>query len=299
MMYVAADNNLAPYIGPDVTEMMLGYIGGNFDTRVNVVFQIDGSSNSSYGSSMFGPDTSRKILSPVVFSESIGEKNMGNPDTLSDFVNWSMAEYPANHYALIMWDHGGQFLGACSDEDSNSNGDILSMADFSNAFTTIDHKLDIIGFNACMMAGMEPAYQIRNAADYYIGSEPSEYGNLWQGTVWNYTSIFENLFTNPGMSPEALSELIVNSYSELSTQSLNDAISVSNLNFIDGLATRIDSFASYMMTTALRNDWLDIKRAQQNALQVADDNEPFYCDFYTPPRCLDKNIDFLRWTCHH
>ncbi len=32
--------------------------------------------------------------------------DMGNPQTLTDFVNWAKTFYPAQHYALIVWDHG-------------------------------------------------------------------------------------------------------------------------------------------------------------------------------------------------
>jgi hypothetical protein len=35
-----------------------------------------------------------------------GERNMGDPQTLVDFVTWSKANYPADHYALYFWGHG-------------------------------------------------------------------------------------------------------------------------------------------------------------------------------------------------
>ena len=35
-----------------------------------------------------------------------GERNLGSAQTLRDFVTWSKANYPADHYALYFWGHG-------------------------------------------------------------------------------------------------------------------------------------------------------------------------------------------------
>ena len=43
--------------------------------------------------------------------------NMGSPRTLSAFINYCTDNYPAKHYGLILWDHGGGPLwGYGSDE---------------------------------------------------------------------------------------------------------------------------------------------------------------------------------------
>lgn len=38
-------------------------------------------------------------------------RNMGDADTLTDFVNYGVQSYPANHYGLILWNHGGGPVG--------------------------------------------------------------------------------------------------------------------------------------------------------------------------------------------
>jgi Clostripain family/Bacterial Ig-like domain/PDZ domain/WD40-like Beta Propeller Repeat len=278
MMYIAADNNLEPYIAPDILEMMLGFVKGDLSTRVNLVMQSDGGEEGEYNNIIWNNSSRRSTFSPIVTNEAIGEKNMGSPETLSDFVNWSITKYPAEHYALVMWDHGGQFLGACSDTDVNGNSDILDMSDFSTAFDNIDTKLDIIGFNACLMAGVEPAYQLKEAADIYIASEPSEYGSLWEGTVWNYTDLFEYLFSNPEVSVNTLAEVIIDSYSELPFAFLDDAISAVDLKIIDDLALSIDGFANFMFEEGTINNWLEVEQARENALQVAAEDEYVHRD---------------------
>ena len=45
-----------------------------------------------------------------------GELNMGDPQTLADFINWAKTTYPAEHYALIIVDHGTGISGVAEDK---------------------------------------------------------------------------------------------------------------------------------------------------------------------------------------
>jgi len=42
-----------------------------------------------------------------------GESNSGSLDALIDFIKWGIKNYPAERYALILWNHGGGW----ADED--------------------------------------------------------------------------------------------------------------------------------------------------------------------------------------
>ena len=44
--------------------------------------------------------------------EDHGEKDVGVPDTVCDFVRWATARAPADRYALILWGHGSGFRQA-------------------------------------------------------------------------------------------------------------------------------------------------------------------------------------------
>ena len=44
---------------------------------------------------------------------SVGEKNMGNAATLTDFIDWSTTNHAADNYALVIWDHGGGLSWYC------------------------------------------------------------------------------------------------------------------------------------------------------------------------------------------
>ena len=48
------------------------------------------------------------------------EKNMDDPEVLSDFIQWGMTKYPADRYGLVLWNHGGQFVGYGGDSQEGS-----------------------------------------------------------------------------------------------------------------------------------------------------------------------------------
>jgi len=116
--------------------------------------------------------------------ESFPNASMGDGDTLLAFVNAAHAMYPADRYALILWDHGGGPLhGVCWDELYDA--DSLSLNEVTTALTeagfTGENKLYFIGFDACLMGSVEVASAMSPFADYMIASEETE-----PGLGWNY-----------------------------------------------------------------------------------------------------------------
>lgn len=109
------------------------------------------------------------------------KKNMGNSDTLSNFINYAYENYPADMYGLILWNHGGgSFNGYGYDEVTN---DCLSLMELDNALADTpfsgDNKLDFIGFDACLMATIEVADALSPYANYLFASQEPEPGWGW------------------------------------------------------------------------------------------------------------------------
>ena len=101
------------------------------------------------------------------------ELRMNDPATLSDFVQWARTTYPAQYYALIISNHGTGLGGLAT--DAGSGGDWLTVREWSTALATATSggadKIDVVFADACLMAMIEDAYQIRNYTDYYVASE--------------------------------------------------------------------------------------------------------------------------------
>lgn len=99
MTYLAGDNNLDQNGEEDLMEMKK--TGSTSD--INIIAQFDRAGT--------GVQTKRYYLKKGTSLdadavESVGEINTGNPETLTDFINWGINHYPADHYLLVLWNHG-------------------------------------------------------------------------------------------------------------------------------------------------------------------------------------------------
>lgn len=127
---------------------------------------------------------------------------MNDGSTLSTFIKEATAAHPADHYGLVMWDHGsGPIYGCCFDELSENS---LSLQDMYAALADADVHFDWIGFDCCLMGNLETAYALRKYADYMVGSEESE-----SGIGWSYTNFLSAWAAEPSMETSELVKLIV------------------------------------------------------------------------------------------
>jgi hypothetical protein len=64
--------------------------------------------------------------------DDLGEIDSGNPQTLIDFATWAIGAYPAEHYVLILGDHGAGWNGGWYDDDP-VEGSTFRMQDIDDA----------------------------------------------------------------------------------------------------------------------------------------------------------------------
>jgi len=99
MVYMAGDNNLDPNGLQDLKEMKR--VGTTDD--VNVVVQFDSASNAHRTKRYLitkGTDLARDVVA------TLGNTNTGDPKNLVDFATWTITNYPAQRYILVLWNHG-------------------------------------------------------------------------------------------------------------------------------------------------------------------------------------------------
>ncbi|MCU0861727.1 MAG: clostripain-related cysteine peptidase, partial [Methanomassiliicoccales archaeon] len=213
MVYLDGDNNLEGYGIDDFLEM--ASVGSN--PQVSIVVQFDRSPLTGWtgGSSEYDDWRSTKRFlvesgdrptSSYQISD-LGEVNMGSQAALQSFLEWGMNSYPANHYALVLWDHGGGWVyGVCSDD--TSSGDSLLLPEIRQAITgaqtSTGKTLDLVGFDACLMGMTEVAYEMKDLTDTVVFSEETEPG---QG--WAYDKILASLVASPTMTSDQLGGVIV------------------------------------------------------------------------------------------
>jgi clostripain len=232
--------------------------------EVNIIVQMDRCQTDGYdesngdwtGAKRFHvtQDSDTATINAADEVEDLGEVNMGDPETLIDFTTWAIDNYPSEKVALVLWDHGGAFWGICWDEDNEE--DCITMSELKYAMAEIAaHRgkdIDLVGFDACLMAQLAVMYQIRDSVDIGVGS-----GYVEPGEGWPYEKILPRLVGDPEMSPKDLGTIIADEYVASYTDREEDpddttavTQTVLDLEKYDQLAYQLDILAMIMSTKA-------------------------------------------------
>jgi len=227
MVYLDADNSL-DWFGPYNLKQMSDGLAP--DASVNVVVLMDRLNLPAY--------TYEVKHGEIKVVQSLGEVDMGVPETLTSFVTFAMKKYPATYYFLDLWDHGGGYRGVCWDD---SSGHHLSPHDVETAVGSAESKtrqrVEVIGFDACLMGMVEVTYELKDVTDIVLGSEM-----LIPGYGWPYTDIMNYLSVYPTADPDTFSAWLVKQY--VATYPYYTVqLSAINEAAITSFAHSLDSFA--------------------------------------------------------
>ena len=102
--------------------------------------------------------------------ETLPLASMADPGTLSDYVRWAAENYPAKKYALVLWDHGdgarsGLFIDELFDKDT------MYLYELKQALADGGIHFDAVIIDACLMANLETAWNLKDSADWMVASE--------------------------------------------------------------------------------------------------------------------------------
>jgi len=251
MVYLDADNSLENA----GIEIFLKMANISSSSQVNLVAQMDRSAgwweNAEWkDDTTFGNWTDCKRFNitkgmtptPENATLDLGEVNMGNPNTLKDFVNWTINNYPANYYCLVLWDHGTGCMGVCFDYSTTPSIDFLTLPELSQALSGQPSIIDLVLIDACSMGMTEVAYQIKDYANVLVGPEGLGYAPA------PYDNYVSNLISNSSMSPSEFAREVVTDYINWCwsidvRQIPNATMSAIDLTKISSLTAAIDDFA--------------------------------------------------------
>lgn len=211
MVYIAGDNDLFEFVQRDLKEM--AKVGSN--EHVSIVAQIDEYGRNYPTKRVFIEKGKITVIKEDGFDSKL---DSGNPETLVDFCKWAIDNYPANHYALDLWNHGegiidpalyGEFgtKGICFNDTYDT---YLTNQDLDYALEKVTQhlgrKLDILACDACLMAMLEFASYVRHYAHYLVASQELE-----PGDGWHYKEVLKDL-ADHCMTPLEFSQHIVESF---------------------------------------------------------------------------------------
>ena len=172
-----------------------------------------------------------------------GEEPMGRSATLAGFLKFVEQEYPADHTAVVLWDHGGGPLkGACFDEVDGF--DALTLPELDEAFAAGvkargGRPYDLVGFDACLMASLEIAVSLEDDASWLVASEELE-----AGAGWSYPELLAAL--GRGADAREAGITICDAYQAKSAKRKKDAtatLSVVDLSKVGAVEDALDALA--------------------------------------------------------
>ena len=234
------------------------------------------------------------LNSGSVFSGS--EANMANVDTLKKFGVWAVKNYPAKKYALVLWDHGGGWRdGECgkvresrcgnsfgllpkasqkvsfrdfSQDETNGGSQMITLAngDYAKALKAIKDqakkKIDLVGFDACLMGMFEVAAATKDYADYLVASSETE-----PGDGWAYNDFLNDLGKNPSMGARELAINISNAYvnfykndSDYMDAGIVTTMAVYDLSTMGDLTSKLNEFGQALLDTVTTEDAKEAKK---------------------------------------
>jgi len=280
LVYLDGDNNLHESAEDDLNEMK--NTSASSDVEIAVLMDMDGD-NDSRVLEVEGNSEVPFSLQDVNLSWK-DEVDMGNPYTLRDFIKWGVNQFPAEHYFLVLWDHGNGVEGFCNDENGDAKG--ISMGEMEKALseaTAGGLHFDIIGFDACLMQMVEVDYLLREYSDFAVGSEQTE-----PGDGWNYTPILQSLIDDPSMSAQRLGEKVVEEYGDYYASAGEKDVTQAlvNLSRINGLSQAIDGLAE-ALNQSVGKHGNSISDARNETVVYDNFN---YIDLYDFARTVRENV---------
>ena len=361
MVFIAGDNDLDTFGTTDIEEMMS--VSDTGDKLCILVQQDQSVLARDSGSKRYVIKDGKK--EKIIH---MGETNTGAVNTLTEFIQWGLANYPSDRNIVVLWNHGGgtrdEEYGAYDKNETtvenisrvrlassrsirtptvravNANPtlanqpsffpqalrlkrieelmtsykeergeplnplleaeskailfddesrDFLDNLELKKVFKEVGTKIDIVGFDACLMGMMEVAYQLKDYVKVVVGSEELE-----PGKGWDYKAIVSYLVNYPMASNEDISKEIIRSFiaSYANEPSLKVTLSSIRTDKLSHVACLMDRFAH----SILRNE----NNIRGSLLSVVDTTETFdYVNNEQIYRDLSHFVTLTKAHYHH
>jgi hypothetical protein len=268
LVYQAADNNLSEECVYALTEMkkIVNKDSNGKKTKdreIEVIVQLDpaGRGNPTRRFRINKPGGDDTLENDVFWEET--EIDTGSPRALREFLIASIKAFPAEHYMVVLTGHGaGIFEGFFLQDETTPLStlpssfpikrlnDVFGHKDLKKILKSKNRKIDILGFDACMMSMLEVCFQIRESEilDLVVGSE-----GFTLNSGWPYREILTRLTADPRISPlrfaHTIADEYVRFYQEYFLGGLSVDISVMKLSDVDELKSEVDALAGALIKT--------------------------------------------------
>jgi len=275
LVYINAANNLQPDSLLNVAQM--ASVGS--DSNVNIVIQWKQSNCTDCGPALSFVGTRRyyvrqhsaadvtaisngnttsldpdRLPDPSTNDPTTHQSDMGSYLTLQNFVRYGSQTYPADHLAVVVWDHGSGWLNVyrsvplnklpprhrAVSQDNETRNEIETW-ELPTAFSGTAQPIDALIFDCSLEMMAEVAYEIRTSARVFVGSEESP-----PGAGYPYDAWLTALKTS-GTDPCNVGNSIMTTFLTAYPTATDITQSVVDLSKMPSVATALDSFGATLL----------------------------------------------------
>ncbi len=294
LVYLDGANNLDQFAVKDLNEIFDSKIEKQSKSAVLVLIDRIQTSNNTYedwfDTRLFEvkyEDNNAKIseidckqlgLTTLYIDEDL---DMGNSNTLKNFVKFVKENYKADNYYLDIWNHGGGWRNykskvnskeICTDDESES---VMYMLDLRNALIEANLHFKAIFLDACFMGTIEVATNFLGLTDYIIFSQkPIPADGM------PYYDLLKTLFSDNNI--ELRLKNICDAYVKFYLENNNQDISISCLK-IDK-QNSFDNFINHFLQELDNIDIIRLRQLRDSATIFSESA----VDFSVFSECSDK-----------
>jgi len=329
ILYIAADNDLSSFAIRNIKQM--ARVGSN--EHFNIVVQLDIRKSTGEKITRRYYIEKEKILH-LNAGDSLSQKmDSGDPQTLISCCGWAITDFPAEHYGLVLWDHGTGILDPTKgrvlrpDEHFRLNP-TTNLLEVDRSIGFIDRMLDrgICWDDSTgnFLSNQKLDYALKTICKKYLNGQKFtflgfdaclmqmlEVANIVKkhalimvgseeseiGYGWHYADMLEP-FNHGPMTPIELTQQIVHSYGRSYERITNEyTLSALNLEIIDLLEQNVDAVARLLIKGISKQKNATVKkmiRASRNKLVCTHFDEPSYIDLHHFYSNLVANIDYAK-----
>ncbi len=168
--YMVGDNNLSDQTDLNLEALMAGTTKEKLNNGNLVVYMDSRKEEPKILEIKVEAD---KVVSKLV--KTYSEQNSASPRVMKNVLADIKKQFPAKHYGLVLWSHGSAWLPKNAESMivtrsfGDDSGNVMDIDVLKDVLADGVHY-DFILFDACYMASVEVAYELRKVTDYLVAS---------------------------------------------------------------------------------------------------------------------------------
>nr|MDQ2732764.1 clostripain-related cysteine peptidase [Armatimonadota bacterium] len=180
--------------------------------------------------------------------------DQGSYRHLQSFLQWGQSNFPAQHYLVVLWNHGAGWkpIGNNLCGGTRSRGisyddqscDSIETWQIASAFAGLA-PVDVVAMDASLMQMIEVNYDMRNITRYIVGSEDSPPGQGYPYDQW-----LSALTSQPATDPLTIARTICDTFANYyqNNKDVNGVLEPVTQSVVD--TTKLTGVAQSMTTLA-------------------------------------------------